>query len=763
VSNSCCFASDRPLASIRGRWGIVLVALIATIGVSSCGSGNADAGASTSVVASGGGTPPSGGGGTPPAADTQAPTVPAGLAVTGFSSTLVSLSWSASTDNVGVAGYRVFRSGVQVGTSATTSFSDTGLSPSTTYSYTVSAVDAAGNSSAQSTPVSQTTASASVGAISASLAASRLSGVAPLYVFFDATGTTSANTTRPFSNLHYEWNFGDPGGSPVLGASWLYGTGYNDSRNSATGASVAHVFETPGTYTVTLNIYDPATGDSSLNNTVQITVSAWSGATNGRCLYVGNTLPVKGSGGVPNDAYTDVAQSSGFDSIINTTVGNGNTYKCMYFNRGDTFNVTNIARWYGAGPGIIGAYGSGAKPLINASSFNSTMLQVGDKDHPNVGDWRIMDLKFEGNGGSNVYAVKNDGAVDQLLILRDDAHNIHGGFEIEESVPGYYNSNGHPGHLPNDQDAIVDSTVSVVTPQNTLPTDGNNGGYSIYFASSKMGLMGNFWDNNWGGEHGCRTPRVTNGYIAHNTGQRSGLVSGGKHVFTLRAPGWTGYANIVPAGTYTEYVEVSDNHFIGSKSPWVSTTGPQNNTSDERVRRVIWERNWWTVEESTVQLALRIEASENTVRENIFDLSGAGGHSGVSVTYGNTAGLPVPDMTNIFNNTFYSGDTGSGFHAVTLASQVTNTAVQNNLAYAPNDSTHNFLSGSGTGLTASNNSSDAQVATNPLFTSTSPFNPGNAKPLAGSYAIGAGTSVPVWPDFFISPWSGSYDLGAVKH
>jgi chitodextrinase len=69
----------------------------------------------------------------------------------------VTLTWTASTDNVGVAGYKIFRNGTQVGTSATTSYVSAGLAASTTYSYTVSAYDTAGNNSAQSSSISVTT------------------------------------------------------------------------------------------------------------------------------------------------------------------------------------------------------------------------------------------------------------------------------------------------------------------------------------------------------------------------------------------------------------------------------------------------------------------------------------------------------------------------------------------------------------------------------------------------------------------------------
>jgi chitodextrinase len=93
------------------------------------------------------------------ATDTQAPTVPTGLTATVVSSTAINLTWTASTDNVGVTGYKVFMngSGTPLGTVTTAGASITLLSPSTTYSFTVSACDAASHCSAQSAPVSATT------------------------------------------------------------------------------------------------------------------------------------------------------------------------------------------------------------------------------------------------------------------------------------------------------------------------------------------------------------------------------------------------------------------------------------------------------------------------------------------------------------------------------------------------------------------------------------------------------------------------------
>ena len=89
--------------------------------------------------------------------DTVVPTTPTNLTATALSSSQINLSWTASTDNVGVAGYRIFRNNVEIATTAGTTFSNTGLTASTNYTYAVSAYDAASNGSPATTGVSATT------------------------------------------------------------------------------------------------------------------------------------------------------------------------------------------------------------------------------------------------------------------------------------------------------------------------------------------------------------------------------------------------------------------------------------------------------------------------------------------------------------------------------------------------------------------------------------------------------------------------------
>jgi chitodextrinase len=90
-------------------------------------------------------------------ADTQAPSTPGNLHVTGTSLSTIGLAWNSSTDNLGVTGYQVKRNGAVLGTTSSLSYTDSALTAGTAYNYTISAVDAAGNVSVAAGPVSGTT------------------------------------------------------------------------------------------------------------------------------------------------------------------------------------------------------------------------------------------------------------------------------------------------------------------------------------------------------------------------------------------------------------------------------------------------------------------------------------------------------------------------------------------------------------------------------------------------------------------------------
>ncbi len=92
-----------------------------------------------------------------PTPDTTAPAAPSGLTATVASSSQINLRWTAATDNTGVTSYLVFRGTTQVATVSETTYADSGLSPSTSYTYQVKAKDAAGNVGPASNSAAATT------------------------------------------------------------------------------------------------------------------------------------------------------------------------------------------------------------------------------------------------------------------------------------------------------------------------------------------------------------------------------------------------------------------------------------------------------------------------------------------------------------------------------------------------------------------------------------------------------------------------------
>jgi uncharacterized repeat protein (TIGR03806 family) len=140
---------------------------------------------------------------TPLPPDTTPPTVPQGLTATATSTSQINLAWQASTDvGTGVAGYRVFRNGGSnpIATVTATSYSDTGLTAGTQYTYTVRAFDGAtpANVSGDSAPASATTQSAPTSGLDTRPSnTSCVAGDRP-------QTTTTLSVQRAFSNLSFQ-------------------------------------------------------------------------------------------------------------------------------------------------------------------------------------------------------------------------------------------------------------------------------------------------------------------------------------------------------------------------------------------------------------------------------------------------------------------------------------------------------------------------------------------------------------------------------
>src|SRR3989442_4778280 len=194
--------------------------------------------------------------------DITPPSVPTNLSASAVSSSQITLSWTASTDNVGVAGYQIYRGGAQIATNSFTSYADTGLSPAATYVYQVSAYDAAGNVSALSASASAATLPPPPADISSRLG---------LYYRFDEGAGSLANDSSGNGNT----------GSLLGGTTWTAGQlGEAGNLDGVSG-----------------NVTDSTT--TGLNLSATLTIAAWINPLNVSATCGCNrTLVVKGAAGL---------------------------------------------------------------------------------------------------------------------------------------------------------------------------------------------------------------------------------------------------------------------------------------------------------------------------------------------------------------------------------------------------------------------------------------------------------------------------------
>jgi chitodextrinase len=224
--------------------------------------------------------------------DTTAPSAPTSLTATAASSTQVNLSWTASTDNVGVTGYQITRNGgaTPVATVTATSYSDTGLTANTKYDYSVVAVDAAGNKSTPATASATTPAAGGSQTFTfAPTDDAYVDSSVPTSNFGTATRLTADNS--PQSNVLLKFDVaGLPTGCAVSGAKLQLTVGNTTNDNSPYGGDLYGSTVTSWTQsTVNWNTQPAAaaTKTSSVATTVALSTA-----------YTWNATPLVGGNGV---------------------------------------------------------------------------------------------------------------------------------------------------------------------------------------------------------------------------------------------------------------------------------------------------------------------------------------------------------------------------------------------------------------------------------------------------------------------------------
>lgn len=582
--------------------------------------------------------------------------------------------------------------------------------------------------------------------------ASRTGGVAPLMVFFDTVGSDQDEAaSQSFHQLDYRWDFGD-GTAGV----WRHGSlGNSVSKNIAAGPLAAHVYERPGTYVATLQIRDASTVSS---RRVTITVSdpdtVFAGSST-ICFSTG----VRGFSGCPPQARQ--VRTSDFGLAIGTYKAPG---RRLLFRRGETFRSALPAVIDMDGPGLVGAFGPSAdRPPVLQSLTGTATIQLSNILTPGIGDWRIMDLDLLGNASPSSAAISLGGGIRQVTLLRLNSRKQRLAIIGEALALDHYNLGGRSaGHRIWDQIALVDSNVAQVN-HSALP---GGKGLGTYFYGERVFIAGNAINNAGTSvddvSHVIRFPYLAKGIISRNTLAGAGPSA---HLIKIHAPAW-GSSGVAAKGVgkgYSRWILISDNKFVGSGSAWLVTVGPQNNTSDERVRDVISERNWIVGGEG-MQAGQVFWAQDVSVRNNITDSSGGSRWQTGLLRFARRGIEPAPGGLRIYNESFYTRKAiaGGQFVAIALEPSANGVVARNNVAYAPNASNPlMFANACGACLTASHNSSDSQVKTSLPFRSPTPTSPSSYR--AAGYALAGGTPVPLWADFYLKPPRTPRDMGAVTH
>lgn len=314
--------------------------------------------------------------------------------------------------------------------------------------------------------------------IDLSVEASKTEGVAPLYVFFDATSSSGLSEGNDLVNSDFSWNFDQNDTDP------------NGNWEITKGMVAGHVFEAPGTYEVSCTLTAPdGTTDTE---TISITVTEFSGTT----YYVSED----GSDG--NDGLSEANAWQTAQFAFQQIDGNDQ----VLFRRGDSFsgltqNLDNINN----GPIIVGAYGSAEeeKPII--ISDDGVVINI--RNSSNI---RVMDLHIitTGEGVTTGFASENS---ENILALRLEIEQTSNRtlYQDEATLLGVFDCYLH-----------------------------DFGVLAIFSGSStRFSFVGNEVDNLLGApqpEHGMRIQEGEKQFIAHNTLTR---LDDTKTAMTIRGEG----------------------------------------------------------------------------------------------------------------------------------------------------------------------------------------------------------------------------------
>ena len=573
-------------------------------------------------------------------------------------------------------------------------------------------------------------------ALELAASASSSAGVAPLLVHFNADIASSTDSNRSFHDYEYRWSFGDP-------ASGSWSTS-GQSKNEDKGPVATHVFESPGSYTVQLTVWDGSQSVASRSFTITVQDPEQIFASTTTCIS-------------PSSLANFTGCPAGANQLVTDDLGNvaslATAGSRVLLQRGASWQLDSAISWAwsDAGPVHIGAYGNCTSPDSQGICSNAPQVTInGDFSFLSLErkqNWRLSDISFT---SSSEQAGVLGGAINirRFLGLRLKSE----GFRVPLGWSHWRSSDSDMGQ----ENGLVSCRV------NNAYMNG------MYVGAERLVLLGNVIANA-SQSHACRVWQAYLAVISHNQFSGASLDnSAGRHALKLHGPAEDLIGNYSQSGhgglRFRSRFALVANNVFGSSGPWPVALAPQDSLHDERLSDIIFEKNRLIAQYggqsvTAVQVSALFSGHYLTVRNNITDGSAAAnGYTGLYVWHRGIE--PAPHAIHLYHNTIYRNDASSnGNTGIRVVADATATVVQNNLVAFSADSSRETL--------LQDDSGQAQASHNLLSNSPALMDADNSSPLSRDYsptsaspALAQGTSVPVFDDFFGNSRGATIDLGA---
>jgi hypothetical protein len=535
-----------------------------------------------------------------------------------------------------------------------------------------------------------------------SATANRTTGFAPCGVIFNASATTSNQTAQPFHDLLYTWDFDDAGAG-----NFSYGRSASLSKDVAYGPIACHVYETAGTYTPTVTVFDGLSTKVYTLPAIVVTAADTQFPTTATVVCATDGVFT----GKPTGA-TEVTTSD-FDADVIPLITSG---KRVLLKKGQTFTSSAAGTISGTVTGaMLGSWGTGAKPIVSASAAHSVISLSAVGTCTNL----VIDgLEITGNTGASAISIGAPST--QLTVSNGNFHDIKNGLLCS----GAGDTN----------------TQSQTVLYNTIIDNLNGGGANGMFGwFNQFGFIGNSITDSTLAEHCMRVQLGIDGVVSANT---LGPQAATKSCYLLRA--------IAPGTSESQKskrVVISDNSGI-SNDNWAFTIAPSSDSTVEIIYDVITERNLITFASDTCDVGIVVCADDATTRNNIIIGSATKATGSENAIYCFERGAEGQHTNNMaYNNSFYTAGTTVA-RGVWFDATCDNSQAYNNAVWAPSGgvSSIGFLD-QGSGNTSAANSTYAQIVGTSPFTDTTPANPVTGEFNPANYAVGGGTTKPVYDDF----------------